>query len=143
MQSLAMSDISQIDLALDPAYVYEQVFSQTAGQHAFLDLLCVTRARRLAIVELKAVENPDLPLQAGDYWSRIRRLQAQGDLARYGCFPGIELQPLPPLVYLVAPALRFHPSTEVLLRYLGPEMEVIRVGLTEKWRRGLRVVLRQ
>ncbi len=143
MQTLVMRDVSQIDLALDPAHVYEQVFAQTAGQHGILDLLCVTRAHRLAILELKAVENPDLPLQAGDYWSRICRLQAQGDLARYGYFPGIELHPDPPLVYLVAPALRFHPSTDVLLRYLKPEMEIIRVGLVENWRRGLRVVMRQ
>jgi len=31
----------------------------------------------------------------------------------------------------------------VLLRYLKPEMEIIRVGLVESWRRGLRVVMRQ
>lgn len=143
MQTMVMRDVSQIDLALNPAHVYEQVFAQTAGQHGILDLLCVTRAHRLAILELKAAENPDLPLQAGDYWSRICRLQAQGDLARYGYFPGIGLQPDPPVVYLVAPALRFHPSTDVLLRYLKPEMEIIRVGLVENWRRGLRVVMRQ
>ncbi|MGB2676556.1 MAG: hypothetical protein WAN12_05680 [Candidatus Acidiferrum sp.] len=143
MQMLAMGDVSQIDLALDPTHVYEQVFAQTAGQRGVLDLLCVTRAHRLAILELKTVENPDLPLQAGEYWSRICRLQAQGDLARYGYFPGIELHPDPPIVYLVAPALRFHPSTDVLLRYLKPEMEIIRVGLVESWRRGLRVVMRQ
>jgi len=143
MQTMVMNNVSQIDLALDPAHVYEQVFAQTAGQHGVLDLLCVTRTHRLAILELKAVENPDLPLQAGDYWSRICRLQAQGDLARYGYFPGVELHSDPPVVYLVAPALRFHPSTDVLLRYLRPEMEIIRVGLVESWRRGLRVVMRQ
>ncbi len=143
MQTMVMNNVSQIDLALDPAHVYEQVFAQTAGQHGVLDLLCVTRTHRLAILELKAVENPDLPLQAGDYWSRICRLQAQGDLARYGYFPGVELHSDPPVVYLVAPALRFHPSTDVLLRYLKPEMEIIRVGLVESWRRGLRVVMRQ
>jgi len=143
MQTMVMSDVSQIDLALNPTYVHEQVFAQTAGQHGVLDLLCVTHAHRLAILELKAVENPDLPLQAADYWTRICRLQAQGDLARYGYFPGLELQPKPPLVYLVAPALRFHPSTDALLRYLKPEMEIIRVGLVESWRRGLRVVMRQ
>jgi hypothetical protein len=48
---------------------------------------------------------------------------------------GIKLQPAPPLVYLVAPELRFHPTTDVLLRRLCPEMEVIRVGLAESWRR--------
>jgi hypothetical protein len=46
-------------------------------------------------------------------------------------------------VYLVGPALRFHPSTDSLLRYLNPEIEVIRIGLSESWRRGLRVMMRQ
>jgi hypothetical protein len=45
-------------------------------------------------------------------------------------------------VYLVAPALRFHPATDVLLRYISPEIEFVRVGLVESWRRGLRVVMR-
>jgi hypothetical protein len=143
MQMMVMGDVSQIDLALDPTHVYEQVFAPAAGQRGILDLLCVTRAHRLAIVALKTVENPDLPLQAGEYWPRVCRLQAQGDLARYGYFSGIALHPEPPIVYLVAPALRFHPSTDVLLRYLKPEMKIIRVGLVESWRRGLRVVMRQ
>lgn len=143
MQSLVCQDVSRIDIALDPEHVYEQVFAQVAGQHGILDLLCVTRGRRVAILELKATENVDLPLQAADYWSRIRRHQLQEELARYGYFAGLELQAAPPLVYLVAPALRFHPSTDILQRYLSPEMEVIRVGLAESWRRGLRVMFRQ
>jgi hypothetical protein len=67
----------------------------------------------------------------------------EGDFSRYGYFPGIELQATPPVVYLVAPALRFHPSTDALLRFLSPELEIIRVGLAEHWRSGLRVVMRQ
>lgn len=55
----------------------------------------------------------------------------------------MQLQAAVPLVYLVAPALRFHPSTETILKYLSPEVEVIQIGLAESWRRGLRVVLRQ
>jgi len=62
---------------------------------------------------------------------------------RYGYFPGVPLQPAPPVVYLVAPALRFHPASEILVRYLNPRMEVVRVGLAESWRRGLSVELRQ
>jgi hypothetical protein len=143
MQSLVMQDVSRLDVVLDPVHVYEQVFAQAGGQHGVLDLLAVTRTKRLAIMELKATENPDLPLQAADYWLRIRRHQAQGDLARYGYFPGLQLQSAPPLVYLVAPALRFHPTTDTILRYLSPEMEIVRVGLAENWRRGLRVVMRQ
>jgi hypothetical protein len=143
MQFLALQDVSRLDIALDPDHVYEQVFAQAGGQHGVLDLLAVTRTKRLAILELKAAENPDLPLQAADYWLRIRRHQAQGDLARYGYFPGLPLQSAPPLVYLVAPALRFHPTTDTILSYLSPEMEITRVGLAESWRRGLHVVMRQ
>ncbi|HEV2101553.1 MAG TPA: hypothetical protein VGR58_02130 [Candidatus Acidoferrum sp.] len=143
MQTLVHQDVTRIDISLDPEHVYEQVFAQVAGQHGILDLLCVTRNRRLAILELKATENVDLPLQAADYWSRIRWHHSQGDFARYGYFPGIELQPAPPLVYLIAPALRFHPTTDILQRYLSHDMEIIRVGLAESWRRGLRVMFRQ
>jgi hypothetical protein len=48
-----------------------------------------------------------------------------------------------PLVWLVAPALRFHPATEIVLKYLSPEIQITRIGLNEEWRRGLRVVFRQ
>ena len=143
MQSMVMQDVSRVDVSLDTEHMYEQVIAQAGGQHGILDLLALTRAKRLAILELKATENPQLPLQAADYWMRIRRHQAQGDLARYGYFPGLQLQSAPPVVYLVAPALRFHPTTDTILRHLSPEMEVIRVGLAESWRRGLRVVMRQ
>jgi hypothetical protein len=119
------------------------VIAKSHGQHGILDLLAVTNTKRLAILELKAGENPELPLQAADYWDRIRRHHAQGNLARYGYFAGLQLQPQPPIVYLLAPALRFHPTTETILRYLSPELQVIRVGLAESWRRCFRVVMRQ
>jgi hypothetical protein len=143
MQTLVHHDVTRVDISLDREHVYEQVFAQVAGQHGILDLLCVTRNRRLAILELKATENVDLPLQAADYWSRIRWHQSQGDFARYGYFPGLELQPAPPLVYLIAPALRFHPTTDIFQRYLSRDIEIIRVGIAESWRRGLRVMFRQ
>lgn len=143
MQSVILDDVSRADVSLDPAHVYEQVFAQGGGQHGIIDLLCVTRERRLAILELKATENLNLPLQAADYYSRVRQHLAEGNLARYGYFTGLELQQAPPLVYLVTPALRFHPSIDDLLRYLAPDMEVIRVGLAESWRCGVRVVMRQ
>ena len=57
--------------------------------------------------------------------------------------PGVVLQSAPPLVYTISPALHFHPSTHTLLRYLSPDIEIIRIGLTENWRRGIRVVMRQ
>ncbi len=143
LESLVREDVTRIDAALDPRYVYAQVFANAGGEHGILDLLAMSRSRRLAILELKATEHIHLPLQAADYWLRVRRHLEQGDFARYGYFPGVELQAAPPLIYLVAPALHFHPATDTLLRYLSPELEMIRVGLAENWRRRLRVVMRQ
>jgi hypothetical protein len=143
LEALVREDVTRVDAALDARFVYSQVFAHAGGEHGILDLLSVTRSGRLAILELKASEHIHLPLQAAGYWLHISRHLEQCNFARYGYFPGIELQAVPPLVYLVAPALRFHPSTDTLLRYLSPEIESTRVGLTESWRRGLRVVMRQ
>lgn len=143
LESLVREDVTQIDAALDPRFAYTQVFANAAGEHGILDVLCVTRLGRVAILELKASEHIHFPLQAAGYWLRIRRHLEQGDLQKYGYFPGAALQSQPPIVYLVAPALRFHPTTDILVRRLHPDLEVVRVGLAEHWRRGLRVVLRQ
>jgi hypothetical protein len=143
LESLVREDVTRVDATLDARYVYSQVFASAGGEHGILDLLAVTRSGRLAIIELKASEHIHLPLQAADYWLRVRKHLERGEIARYGYFPGVEMQQIPPLVYLVAPALRFHPSTDELLKYLSPELEVVRVGLAENWRRGLRVVMRQ
>jgi hypothetical protein len=72
--------------------------AHAGGQHGILRLLTVTSAKRLAILELKATENPQLPLQAADDWVRVRCHQAQGGLARCGYFPGLQLQTAPPIV---------------------------------------------
>jgi hypothetical protein len=143
LESMVREDVTRVDAALDARFVYAQVFAHSGSEHGILDLLTVTRSGRLAIIELKASEHIHLPLQAADYWLRVRKHLENGDIARYGYFPGIELQQVPPVVYLVAPALRFHPSTDNLLKYLSPELEVVCVGLAESWRRGLRVVMRK
>jgi hypothetical protein len=143
LESIVREDVTRVDAMLDQRFVYAQVFANAGGEHGILDLLTVTRSGRLAIIELKASEHIHLPLQAADYWLRVRRQLQSGEIARYGYFPGITLQQEAPLVYLVAPALRFHPTTDHILHCLSPEMEVVRVGLAESWRRGLRVVMRQ
>jgi len=143
LESLVSEDISRIDVALDPRFVYSQVFASAGGDHGIIDLLGVTRSGRLAILELKATENIHLPVQAADYWLRVRHHLEQGDFPRHGYFSGVELQNAPPLIYLVSPALHFHPATDTLLRYLSRELQFTRVGLTEGWRGGLRVVMRQ
>jgi hypothetical protein len=143
LESQVFADPTRVDARLDPRFLYTQVPAFSAGDRGVVDLLGVTRDGRLAILELKANEDIHLVLQAADYWLRVRWHQQQDDIRRYGYFPGIEIRPEPPLLFLVAPAIRFHPATSVILRHLSTEIEVARVGLAENWRRGLRVALRQ
>ena len=143
LEALVREDITRVDAQLDARFVYSQVFANAGGEQGILDLLGVTRSGRLAILELKATEHIHLALQAAGYWRHVRHHLERGDLSRYGYFPSVQLQTTPPLAYLVAPALHFHPATDELLRYLSPQMEVVRVGLAESWRRGVRVVMRQ
>ena len=108
-----------------------------------MDLVGVTRDGRLTVLELKAQEDIHMTLQAVDYWLRVRWHHAQQDFSRYGYFPGITLDPRPPRLLLIAPSLRFHPATDIILRHLNPHIEIERIGLSEHWRRGVKVVLRQ
>jgi hypothetical protein len=143
LEAIVREDVTRVDAVLDPRFVYSQVFAHAGCEHGILDLLTATRSGRLAIIELKASEHIHLPLQAADYWLRIYRHLEARNFARYGYFPRVELQAAPPLVYLVAPALRFHPSTDALLKFLSSDLEAVRIGVAESWRRGLRVVMRQ
>jgi hypothetical protein len=43
----------------------------------------------------------------------------------------------------VAPALRVHPATDVVLRYLSPRVEWVLVAIDERWRRQIKVVWRK
>lgn len=143
LESIVQDDPAKIDALLDPKHFYSQVPALAAGDRAIPDLLGVTRHGRLVVIELKASEDIQMPFQAVDYWLRVRRHQREGDFQRYGYFGGLEIDPRPPLVWLVAPAFRFHSAMEILLKYLSPEIQVTRIGLNENWRRGIKVMLRQ
>jgi hypothetical protein len=143
LETLVLDDPLRLDAQLDRSHLYSQVPALTASDRGVLDLLAVTNHGRLVVIELKASEDIHMPIQAADYWLRVRRHQREGDLQRYGYFNGIELDSRPPLMWLVAPGLRFHSAMDILLRYLSPEIQVTRVGLAENWRRGIKVVFRQ
>ena len=143
LESIVLKDPAKLDAMLDPEHFYSQVPALAAGDRGVLDLLGITRRGRLVVIELKASEDIQMPLQAVDYWLRVRRHQREGDFQRYGYFTGVEIDSRPPLVWLVAPAIRFHSATEILLRYLSPEIQITRIGLNEQWRRGMKVMLRQ
>jgi hypothetical protein len=143
LETLVAADPGRIDARLDPRHIYAQVPAFSASARGIIDLLGVTHDGRLAIIELKASEDIHLVMQAVDYWLRVRFHHEQDDFRRFGYFPEVPLNTKPPLLYLVSPGFRFHPSIDIVLRYLSPEIEVFRVALAENWRGGLHVVFRQ
>lgn len=143
LEALVLEDSRRIDPRLDERYLYSEVPAVAGRERGVLDVLGVTLQGRLVIIELKVSEDIQMPVQAVDYWLRVRRHQTAGEFQRQGYFAGREISPEPPVVWLVAPALRFHPATDTLLRYLSPEISITRIGVAENWRRGLKVVLRQ
>ncbi len=143
LESLITRDVRAIDERLDHNFVYSQVPAFAASDRAMLDVLTCTIDGRLAVLELKANEDIHLPLQGLDYWARVRWHQQHGEFARNGYFAGRELSSAPPLLYLVAPVLHLHPTTDVLLRYFSPRIEWTLGQLDEHWREGVRVVHRK
>jgi len=143
LESLITRDVRAIDERLDGRFVYSQVPAFTACDRAMLDVLTCTLDGRLAVLELKADEDIHLPLQGLDYWARVRWHQQHGEFTRNGYFAGRELSSAPPLLFLVAPALRVHPTTDALLRYVSPRIEWTLVQVDEHWREEVRVVNRK
>ncbi len=143
LESLLVQDLTTIDPALSPDCIYPQVPAVAGRERGVIDLLGVTRAGRLAVIELKLVEEISLPIQGLDYWLRVRWLLQRRQFQDAGYFPGRELGDAAPLLYLVSPAFRFHSSTGHLLRYLDPSIEVVQVGINADWRRGIKTLFRR
>ncbi len=148
LESVLRQDLEPLDAHLDPGHVYTQVPAFVAGDRGMLDLMGVLRDGRLAVIELKAEEDLHLALQGLDYWVRVRwhHLRREGELGEFqrsGYFGGVVLAGEAPKLYLVAPALRVHPATEIVLRYLSPRVEWELVALDERWRKKVKVVWRR
>ena len=78
LESIVLEDPAQLDAQLDARHFYSQVPALAAGDRGVLDLLGITRQGRLVVIELKASEDLQLPVQAVDYWLRVRRHQREG-----------------------------------------------------------------
>ena len=142
LESQVRSNLAVIDPTLVPAPIYGQVPAFAAGDRGILDLLALDRAGRLAVIELKASPDLHLPLQALDYWMRVRWHLKRGEFGERGYFPGAALRKDPPRLVLVAPALEFHPTTESILSHFPADIEVERIGLGIHWRSQIDVMFR-
>jgi hypothetical protein len=142
LESQVRNNIERLDAALLPGPLYGQVPQFAAGERGMLDILAAERSGRLVIVEVKASQDIHLPLQALDYWMRVKWHLERGEFTGRGYFPGLELRADPPRLLLVAPALDFHPSNEIVLRFFSRAVEVERIGVGIEWRQELRVMFR-
>lgn len=153
LESRLKAGIEELLPGLRGDLMYTQVPALSSGDRGMLDLLTLDRTGRLVVIELKADEDLHLPLQALDYWIRVRALNDDRQSAaggrpltafeRQGYFGGAEVSPLDPRLLLIAPALRIHPENETVFRYLSPKVEWELVAVGEHWRRELKVVFRK
>ncbi len=130
--------IGEVLPALRQDVLYTQVPALASGDRGLLDLLTLDRAGRLTVVELKAEEDLHLPMQALDYWIRVRALNDDRQPAsgggrplsafeRQGYFPGAEVSPAPPRLLMAAPGAA-HPS-----RQREPYCAIFRRRLNGNW----------
>ncbi len=140
LESSVRSNLTTVDPLLAMSPIHGQVLTFAAGDRDLIDLLAVSTTGRLAVLELKVSEDIHLPLQALDYWMRIAWHAGRGELQHL--FPAKPLESRPPTLLLVAPAISFHSSNAIVLRYFSPGIEVERVGLNSDWQQHFKVVLR-
>jgi hypothetical protein len=142
LESQVRAQIEMLDAMIYPTPLYGQVPQFAAGERGIIDLLGVDRNGRLAVIELKASEDIHLPLQALDYWMRVKWHLDRQEFPARGYFPGIALTGAAPRLLLVAPSIEYHPSNETILKYFSAEVPVERIGVGLEWRQEVRVMFR-
>ncbi len=104
LEARLRAEITELLPGLRQDLLYTQVPALSAGDRGLLDLLTLDRNSRLAVMELKADEDLHLPLQALDYWIRVRALNDDRQpgvvggrplsaFERQGYFAGAEVSP--------------------------------------------------
>ncbi len=139
-ESSVRSHLQVLDPELIPDLVHGQVLTFAGGQRELIDLLSIDHSGKLAILELKTSEDIHLPIQGLDYWMRIHWHAGRDELKHL--FPAVPVAKKAPRLLLVGPALSFHPSNEIVLRYFSPEIEVERIGVNSDWESALHVAFR-
>jgi hypothetical protein len=94
------------------------------------------------VIELKVSEDREHVLQGVDYWQRVELHRRRDHISRAKLFGDRTISDQSPLVYLVAPTLRVHPSFQTLARAIAPDIEMYRFDINEDWRSGVRVMRR-
>ena len=144
LESMLRRDITKLDPGLITAPLHAQFRTARGGPTGVrpIDLLALSRDGRLVVIELKVSEDREHVLQGADYWRRVEAHRRRGHITRARLFGDHRISDESPLVYLVAPTLRFHPAFRILARMIAPDIEVYRFDINEDWRSGVRVMRR-
>jgi hypothetical protein len=144
LESLLRRDITRLDPGLIVAPLHAQFRTARGGVLGVrpVDLLALRQDGRLVVIELKVSEAREHVLQGVDYWQRVEAHRRRGHITRAKLFGDRKISNESPLVYLVAPTLRVHPSFNALARSIDPEIEIYRFDINEDWRAGVRVMRR-
>ena len=145
LESMLRRDITKLDPGLIIAPLHAQFRTAHGGPTGArpIDLLALRHDGRLVVIELKVNEDREHVFQGVDYWRRVEAHRRRGHISSAKLFGEREISDESPLVYLVAPTLRFHPSFRTLAKMLAPDVEIYRFDINEDWRSGVRVVRRE
>jgi hypothetical protein len=145
LESLLRRDITKLDPGLIIAPLHAQFRTGRSGGKLGIrpiDLLALRQDGRLVVIELKVSEDREHVLQGAGYWRRVEAHRRRGHIARAKLFGDLKIKDEPPLVYIVAPTLRAHPSFQTLASCIASEIEIYRFDINEDWRAGVRVMRR-
>ncbi|HJS22972.1 MAG TPA: hypothetical protein VJ751_01295, partial [Pyrinomonadaceae bacterium] len=144
LESLLRRDITRLDPGLIIAPLHAQFRTARGAKLGIrpIDLLALRQDGRLVVIELKVSEDREHVLQGADYWRRVEAHRRRGHIAKAKLFGSRTIRDEPPLVYLVAPTLRVHPSFKTLAHCIAPDIEIYRFDINEDWRSGVRVMRR-
>ena len=144
LESLLRRDITVLDPGLIIAPLHAQFRTARGAKLGIrpIDLLALRQDGRLVVIELKISEDREHVLQGADYWRRVEAHRRRGHIAKARLFGPREIREEPPLVYLVAPTLRVHPSFQTLAGFISADIEIYRFDINEDWRSGVRVMRR-
>ncbi|HLN97149.1 MAG TPA: hypothetical protein VK208_01575 [Pyrinomonadaceae bacterium] len=144
LESILRRDITRLDPGLIIAPLHAQFRTARGGVSGVrpVDLLALRQDGRLVVIELKVSEAREHVLQGVDYWQRVEAHRRRGHIANARIFGDRRISNEAPLVYLVAPTLRVHPSFNALARSIDPHVEIYRFDVNEDWRAGVRLMRR-
>jgi hypothetical protein len=144
LESILRRDITRLDPGLIIAPLHAQFRTARGGRLGIrpIDLLALRCDGRLVVIELKVFEDREHVLQGADYWQRVEAHRRRGHISKAKLFGDQKISDESPLVYLVAPTLRVHPSTYTLARCIAHDIEIYKFDINDDWRAGVKVMRR-